>query len=155
GTLSPGAPADVIAVRGDPFKDFKLLDRGSELKKREPQIVLTDSSPARTALYLLLGLGEGTHRDPRGPRHGFEPQQFVEPGPVQQAFLEDDCRDRTILGERPVGNTRAGLVAEHRPERGHKADTILDEAQAALAIGLDPIDAALGQRVYRRGQHAQ
>ena len=26
GTLSPGAPADIIAVRGDPFKDFKLLE---------------------------------------------------------------------------------------------------------------------------------
>lgn len=26
GTLSPGAPADIIAVRGDPFKNFKLLE---------------------------------------------------------------------------------------------------------------------------------
>lgn len=26
GTLSPGAPADIIAVRGDAFKDFKLLE---------------------------------------------------------------------------------------------------------------------------------
>lgn len=26
GTLSPGAPADIIAVRGDPFENFKLLE---------------------------------------------------------------------------------------------------------------------------------
>ena len=26
GTLSPGAPADIIAVRGDPFKNLKLLE---------------------------------------------------------------------------------------------------------------------------------
>jgi imidazolonepropionase-like amidohydrolase len=26
GTLSPGAPADIVAVRGDPFKNFKLLE---------------------------------------------------------------------------------------------------------------------------------
>ncbi len=26
GTLSPGAPADIVALRGDPFKNFKLLE---------------------------------------------------------------------------------------------------------------------------------
>ena len=26
GTLSPGAPAEIIAVRGNPFKNFKLLE---------------------------------------------------------------------------------------------------------------------------------
>ena len=58
----------------------------------------------------------------RGPRHRLEPHGVLQLRLGQQSFFQHDLGDRAPLVERPAGDARAGLVAEHRRQRGDEAD---------------------------------
>ena len=67
--------------------------------------------------------------------------------------------ERLFFQRRPVlvrgfGDFGGVVVADLRRQRGHQHQRALHQLVDALAIGLDPDDAAIGERTRRIGQQA-